>query len=52
MNEPELRRYAAHHGGLPTASTALALGCIRNQLRTHVREHGWTHPRRTPPHQR
>jgi very-short-patch-repair endonuclease len=46
MNEPELRRYAAHHGGLLTTSTALALGCTRNQLRALVREHGWTHPAR------
>jgi very-short-patch-repair endonuclease len=44
MNEPELRRYAAHHGGLLTTSTALALGCTRNQLRALTREHGWTHP--------
>ena len=46
MNEPELRHYATGHGGLLTTSTALALGCTRNQLRTLVREHGWTHPAR------
>jgi hypothetical protein len=44
MNEQELRRHAARHGGYLTIPAARELGCGDRQIAVLLREYGWTRP--------
>ena len=44
MNEQELRRHAARHGGYLTIPAARELGCGDRQIAALLRRYGWTRP--------